>query len=191
MLNTNLGLRFVRCYITLENFEKHLSNPGKILLLSWFGYVLLSCQANLFSLQQNPSSPLSDKIEIKLTLEIKIGETQIFEIFNGSDDRIIVYNPAIKNIERLEGKEWRKVRILYCPCGANCEPPPETKVLIPDEKHILRWNLTESWCGEMQENNIPKTERIDPTPGLYRIKVRYSTSEGPKKTIWKEFKIIH
>jgi len=111
-------------------------------------------------------------------------------IVNISTDTIIIYLPDLKQFEKAEGQSWRKVKIVQCPCGANCEPSPKTKKLNPGEKHFIDWNVQESWCGNLLKNGIPETIEIKAKPGNYRFSVTYSSPNTEKGKTVKEFTIL-
>ncbi|HCT30740.1 MAG TPA: hypothetical protein DIW31_08385 [Bacteroidales bacterium] len=121
--------------------------------------------------------------------EIKVGSVAYFEVINNTNSPITIYSPWLKRIEKFENNSWRKVKIISCPCGADCNAPPKTLTLNPSEKHKYDWNLKEGWCGKQLQNGIPETIENNSEIGLYRISIDYGT-EKDKKTIIKEFKII-
>jgi hypothetical protein len=120
--------------------------------------------------------------------EIKIGAVAYFELINNTQSPITIYSPWQKRIEKFENNTWQRVKIIACPCGADCNAPPKKLVLNPKEKHNYDWNLREGWCGKQQQNGIPETIENNSAEGLYRLIVDYSTGEN-KQSIIKEFKI--
>jgi hypothetical protein len=120
--------------------------------------------------------------------EVVSEETFVFNITNNSDDTLTILSPSVAFIEKLDGEVWKRIRILYCPCGANCIAPPKEKMLSNGQNHEYKWNLKESWCGEEQENGIPETIVKSPQCGIYRIKVDYIL-KGKKEQIVKQFEL--
>ncbi len=148
---------------------------------------LISCKTQEITTSvnnKNSDSPFT----INFKQEIVIGDTYIFNITNNSDDTLIILSPSVARIEKFENNEWRRVKILYCPCGANCIAPPKEKNLLKGQSHKYRWNLKESWCGEKQENGIPETIVKDPLEGIYRIYVDY-IFKGKREKIVRQFEV--
>lgn len=133
---------------------------------------------------KNTDSPFT----IDFKKELVSGDIFIFSIKNNSDDTLTILSPSIARIEKFENEIWRRVKIVYCPCGANCIAPPKEKKLSKGQSHNYRWNLKESWCGEKQENGIPETIVINPQVGIYRILIDY-TFKGKTEKIIKQFEI--
>ncbi len=127
-------------------------------------------------------------LKIEFKKELTSGDTFIFNVTNNSDDTLTILSPSVAFIEKLESKEWRRVKILYCPCGANCIAPPKEKILSIGQSHNYKWNLKESWCGEKQENGIPEIIEKEPQEGIYRIKVDY-VYKGESEELIKQFEI--
>ncbi len=112
-----------------------------------------------------------------------------FEIKNNSDTTITIYNPKIKTIEKLENKNWELQRILYCPCGARCQPAQKRMQLLPDESVHLQWNLYETWCDNDKNGNlVPKKNFAG--YGKYRIKIKYEKEKNKILTHYKEFDVV-
>lgn len=149
--------------------------------------VLLSCNTQKFNAVSNDLEANSTII-VDFNEDVKLTDTFILNIKNNSDDNLTIVSPAVAIIEKFEENTWRRVRILYCPCGANCIPPPKEKHLKKGQNHEYKWNLKESWCGEKQENGIPETIEKEPQTGLYRIRVNY-VFKGESKKIEKQFEI--
>jgi len=147
----------------------------------------VSCKTKeIVTSKKNEEIDSSFNIEFKK--ELTFQDLFVFTISNNSVDTLTILNPAIAYIEKLENETWRRVRIIYCPCGANCIPPPKVKQLLKGQNHKYKWNLKESWCGEKQENGIPETIEKDFQEGIYRIKIEYVFKRETKK-IEKQFKI--
>lgn len=132
----------------------------------------------------------SNTLELKGNSEIKQGSTVNFELINNSAVPITVFGPWQKRIEKFEDGSWRRVKIISCPCGADCNAPPRTLILNPTEKHSYDWNLREGWCGKVQGNGIPQTIENISAIGLYRLSVDYSLDGTSRLTLTKEFNII-
>ena len=154
-------------------------------LIVYFGIILFACN----SPKQLTTKIQKETIELIVPQEVKKGTSISFEIKNNTSEGLIIHRPEIKNIQKLENGSWRKIRILYCPCGANCIPPPKTKLLKPNEKLEYTWNLLESWCDKKVKNKIPKTIEQKSPVGLYRISITYSPDGTNKMKKIKEFSI--
>lgn len=129
-------------------------------------------------------------VEILFPDTLSIGENFRATVTNVSTDTVFIHQPELKHFEKSEEPNWRRIKIIQCPCGANCEPSPELKKLAPGEKHFIDWNVKESWCGKMMENGIPETIEIQAKPGNYRFTVTYSLENAGKEKIRKEFTIL-
>ncbi len=163
----------------------------KILIFIFLLPLFVQCSFHKKVVGEEQMPKKNDKIEFKVEKEIRSGDPATFEFINNSQNSITIFGPWLKNIEKFEDGKWRKVRILYCPCGANCIAPPRTLILQPTEKHVINWNQLESWCGKMQENGIQLTIENKSTIGLYRILIEYSFDGINKLSLTKEFKIIN
>jgi len=137
--------------------------------------------------KQEPEKPST--FQIVGATEVKIGTVAFFEVVNNTNSPVTINHPWQKRIEKFENNAWRRVKIISCPCGADCNAPPKTLVLNPKEKHKLDWNLKEGYCGKPEPNGIPATIENNSEPGLYRLMVDYGTGEKIQ-TIIKEFIII-
>jgi hypothetical protein len=151
----------------------------------------LSCLNQKKIVESNKIPIKVQEIELKLAKEVKQGSVILIEVVNHSEIPITVYGPAVKMIEKFENGDWRRVRILICPCGANCIAPPQTLILQPNEKYEFDWNLMEGWCDKKLENGIPKTIENSSTEGLYRVLLDYSIDGTNRQTITNEFNIIN
>ncbi|OFX27640.1 MAG: hypothetical protein A2041_10315 [Bacteroidetes bacterium GWA2_31_9b] len=122
--------------------------------------------------------------------EIVISDNQIhFQVKNISNDTIVLYNPQRLNIQRFVNNNWEKVRILNCPCGAPCAKPDEKLYLFKGQSHSISWDKQESWCGNKNENGIPKTIKSLSLSGNYRIIIIYQLNQADKQTFYKEFEL--
>ena len=115
--------------------------------------------------------------------------TILFSIENLSDSKVTLFNPTKTVIEKQVGEEWINIRILYCPCGASCPPPPEERLIIKGVVHQLKWNLKEEWCGGQNKEGIPSTISNIAESGNYRIKIDYEKVDGNRTFIYHEFSI--
>ena len=158
------------------------------ILLILIVFTLISCktQEKLKTSVDNKNTESPFIIDYKK--ECISGETFYFHIKNNSADTLTILSPVVARIEKMENTEWRRVKILYCPCGANCIAPPKELNLTKDQSHKYSWNLIEAWCGSKQENGIPETIEHNSEPGLYRIKIEY-VFRNKSETIIKEFEI--
>jgi len=139
---------------------------------------------------QETPIPKSTTLDLNGSSEVKQGTVAYFEFVNNSTAPITVFGPWQKRIEKFENESWRRVKIIACPCGADCNAPPRTLILKPTEKHPYDWNLMEGWCGKVKDNGIPQTIESISVEGLYRLSVDYSFDGTNRLTITKEFKII-
>lgn len=158
----------------------------KILLLFIIPFLAFKCSTTKSVKKEKTDYPL----EISYQEEIKTNGSFETIIKNISDTEVALMYPHIKNIDINEKDMWRRVKIILCPCGANCEPPPKEKTLKPGEIHKVKWNLRESWCELNEETKIKEEVKEDPKIGEYRITVRYKANENEEKSIVKHFKII-
>ena len=153
--------------------------------------LVVCCHSQKKVVVSNPIHEKSNTLELIGVSEIKQGLTVNFELVNNSLTPITIFGPWFKNIEKYENGSWLKVKIILCPCGADCSAPPKTLVLNPTEKHKYDWNLMEGWCGKIQANGIPEIIENLSSEGLYRILIDYSIDGTNRLTISKEFKIIN
>ena len=145
---------------------------------------LISCVGQ----KLNQSQTYQEKIVINTPEVVKLGEVLNIEIKNISNDTITLINPVIKKIEKFENENWRLLRILYCPCGANCQPAIPKIELLSNQNVLLNWNLNESWCIKNEYGEI-QSETQPADTGLYRILLLVD-SENKIDTLVKEFKIL-
>lgn len=161
----------------------------KTFIILIFFQVFLGCKSTKHVIEKSPVEENDITFKILGPNEIKIGAVAYLEVINNTQSPITIYNPWQKRIEKFENNSWRRVKIISCPCGADCNAPPKTLVLNPKEKHSYDWNLKEGWCGKQQQNGIPETIENYSEEGLYRLVVEYSSGEITQ-TIIHEFKII-
>lgn len=170
--------------------QNKITHIKSILFTTCLWCILVACNTQKKIVHSNQPHKPDGPVQVSLNEELQFGDTLIVKVLNVSDQQIVIYSPLLKNIEKLERNKWRKVRILYYPCGSYYEPAPKKLKLALGEIHTLKWNLIESWCGEMQENRIPKLEKRESKSGLYRITIQYSVETGLMEEIRKEFKIL-
>ena len=146
-----------------------------------------SCKSK--DIKNNDNLSKNDQIQIEIKANYSLGENISIKITNISQNKIILYNPTKKNIQKKVDGIWKNLRILPCPCDAPCKAPPE-KIDFPSNQDInLRWNQKESYCGKkIADAKIRETIYKNVDKGIYRYTVVYQTN-NQKKTIYKEFKI--
>jgi len=154
-------------------------------------FIFLSACTGPKRVSVSERQPRENKPELIVNKDVKAGSTANFSFVNNTDNKIIVYGPAFKNIEKFENGTWRKVRINYCPCGADCIPPPKTKTLMPGEKHEYSWNLNETWCEQKSKKDNPVAVSDVSTPGLYRTTIYYSVDTLEQKELVREFNLVN
>ncbi|MFC2152014.1 hypothetical protein ACFLSE_05750, partial [Bacteroidota bacterium] len=130
-------------------------------------------------------------VQIKMPEQIKSNQNLKYEILTQTDKGIILYDPMLVRIERFESGEWKQLKILHCPCGAYCIPPPREKRLNKNETWTYSWNLVESWCENKKGQEIPETIEIKAVPGQYRSVIFYGNTDSERLKLTKEFKIIN
>ncbi len=163
----------------------------RVILVLFFSASLLVACKNSKPIAKSNKIENKSKIELNVPKEVKQNGHISFEFANSTFNEVTVHAPAFKHIERQESGKWIKVKILYCPCGADCIPPPKTKTLKPGETHKYSWNLTESWCDKKKTNNIQKTIERKSTIGIYRTTLYYSLDGIQQEKLIKEFNIIN
>jgi len=163
----------------------------KSLIIICFLPFLVHCVHRQKAVIASQLPKVNDTIEFRVEKEIKYANTATFEFINKSKNPITIFGPWLKKIEKFESGNWRKVRILNCPCGANCIAPPKILILQSLEKHIVNWNLLESWCDKNKKNEIPLTIEKQSSTGLYRISTDYSIDGIERMRLTKEFNIIN
>ncbi|MBU1014188.1 MAG: hypothetical protein KKG99_14415 [Bacteroidetes bacterium] len=100
---------------------------------------------------------------------------------------IIIYYPEKLLIEKLEDGDWRKIKILQCPCDAPCQASIDIAELHPGGEIELVWDQMESWCGPKLDEHIRKSiyQRVE--KGQYRVRINYKTEGEGDKTSYKSF----
>ncbi|PKP38143.1 MAG: hypothetical protein CVT98_05350 [Bacteroidetes bacterium HGW-Bacteroidetes-15] len=126
-----------------------------------------------------------------ISLEINFSEANAiqFIVTNSSDDLVYIHHHPKLNIERLKDGEWQLLRILPCPCGAPCAQPAEYFDLPKGADFSFKWNMEESWCGEIVNMPVPETIKQPVTSGNYRLKIYYSINKKDVLEFYKEFTI--
>jgi hypothetical protein len=152
---------------------------------------LICCISTKKAILPDHSTLKDPELEFKFDPQIKIGSVASFELKNNSQKPITIFGPWLKNIQKYENGNWRKVRILSCRCGSNCVAPPRTLVIQPSEKYFFDWNLMEGWCDKRQANGIPLTIEYQSPEGLYSVSVNYSIDGTSREKITREFTIIN
>lgn len=168
---------------------KKLLKAKNVAILLLCLQISTGCKTHKAAVNLNQEPEKYNSFQISGPSEVKIGSVASFEAINNTNSPLTIFNPWQKRIEKFENNAWRKVKIIMCPCSADCNAPPKTLVLKPNEKHNYDWNLKEGWCGNMQQNGILETVEITSDTGLYRLSIDYGTEEK-RQTIIKEFKII-
>ena len=100
---------------------------------------------------------------------------------------IIIYYPEKLLIEKLEDGNWRKIKILKCPCDAPCQASIDIVELHPDGEIELIWDQMEGWCGPKVDEHIRQSiyQRVE--NGQYRVRINYKTEGEGDETIYKNF----
>ncbi len=150
-----------------------------------------SCSAPRNTQEKMPSSrPDILKLEAPDTLEK--GKQVHIELTNISkSDTFELYKPRNLEVSKKEGEKWRTVKTLYCPCGASCPAPPEHIPLFPGKSFSFHWDQKEQWCGEVDEQGIPRMHSRFPGYGTYRMAIRYLSGPDQKvQSFYVEFSIV-
>lgn len=117
------------------------------------------------------------------------GSAYEFIVENNTNQPIFIHNYYQVHIERKNGDNWEKLRILQCPCGAPCARPEEYIEIQKGSNFSIKWNMEESWCGDKNEYGIQDTSSMKVGSGIYRIMVVYSFDKTDKTTIYQVFNI--
>ena len=125
----------------------------------------------------------------KAEIEISVSDTNVgFQIKNNLDEPLYILTPRKLDIYKFENDEWRKLKILICPCDAPCNAPEEKVAISAKETYLLTWNKNESWCGNRTPQGIRETVESIATTGEYKIVVSFNHN-GNTFNIIKEFEI--
>ncbi|OJJ18763.1 hypothetical protein BKI52_24620 [marine bacterium AO1-C] len=117
-------------------------------------------------------------------------EKVVIKFKNISPQALTIYDPLMVEVEQKLANEgsktqWKKVRWLYCPCGASCPPPPRTMDIDQDQTKTFVWNKIEKWCDAQG-----KTAQQKATQGTYRLKLTYKNPKTSEREIhYQEFNI--
>jgi hypothetical protein len=167
--------------------QNKYSKMNKIYILGFIILVASSCNSNKDIQTQQVNSTTSN-LTINIPESIRKDDKLKIEIVNETTDTFTLINPMIKIIEKLDNKEWVLQRILYCPCGANCQPSIPRLELTKNQNQKLEWALKEAWC-EKNSNGDLITVTKNAEPGTYRIVVKYERIKFQTEIIYKEFVI--
>jgi hypothetical protein len=117
-------------------------------------------------------------------------EKVVIRFKNISEQEVMVFDPLIVVVEQKlktkeEGKAWKRMRWLYCPCGASCPPPPHELGITKGDIKTFVWNKDERWCeGGM------KMKTLKAPAGTYRLQLRYKDPQTKaEETYYQEFSI--
>lgn len=166
-----------------------MKNLTIVILLLFISIIACKSNENIETNQSKKDS--SRPLLVNMPSEIKLRENLPLDIYTKIDSGVLLYDPMLLRIEKLNTGKWEPVRILHCPCGANCIPPPREKLLQKDEKWAMSWNLIESWCEKGTKDSIPETIEKHVIPGKYRIILFYSYNNKNRIKLTKEFQIIY
>lgn len=131
------------------------------------------------------------KLKIEARDEYSKGQVVELRVHNTSEnDTLILYKPRNLKVQKKQENQWRGVRTLYCPCGASCPAPPERVAVLPGSAYTYRWDQKEQWCGEMNQQGLPKMHSQFPGLGQYRIAIRYVAAQDQSiRSVYKSFTI--
>lgn len=129
---------------------------------------LVSCKANQQVKENNLAKNKDWSIESKKSFK-NLSSVDI-KITNTTKNNLVIFDPFIQNIEKYDGKNWKKIATPYCPCG-NCPPPPETMPIPSGQKHTFKWDKSLKTCDNGQK--ISKQMES----GRYRATFSYAKSE--------------
>ena len=150
---------------------------------------IFACKSKQSVVHEIQETDNDQAIQINMPAQISIGNNLKIEISTTLDEGVILFDPMLIRIERFENGEWKRVRILHCPCGANCEPPPRKKLISKNDTWSMSWNLVESWCENEKDQEIPKTIELPAAPGKYRSVFYYGYNVKERIKLTKEFQI--
>jgi len=161
-----------------------------------FSYLFLACALPLV-IGCKKSSKTTDKPAVNKSLwqvdakkSYGADEKVVIKFKNISQQAITVYDPLIIEVEQKLASEgsktqWKKMRWLYCPCGASCPPPPRRLDVDQGQARDFTWNKIEKWCdaqGKTAQQKAPK--------GTYRLKLTYKNPKTSQKEVqYQEFNL--
>jgi hypothetical protein len=156
-----------------------------LLFLILIPFLAFKCTSTKNATKEKTDFPF----EIIFNENVNINDNFSATVRNISNKDVKILHPHLKYIEVKEENSWRRIRIVLCPCDANCDAPPKEKILKTNEIHKIKWDLVESWCEVNKGTNIKELHKTLPTLGEYRFSVRFIINETEEKTITKEFKL--
>jgi hypothetical protein len=150
-------------------------------------FSLFACKSK--DIQSNLNLEKRNYLRIDRKFNNNLGVGIDFKITNISNDKLVLYYPTRKHIQKkVEGK-WINMKILDCPCDAPCKAPPDKMELESGEFITLNWNQKQSYCGTKKiAKFVRETIYINVEKGLFRLVVAYKVNNLEKK-IYSEFKI--
>lgn len=160
------------------------------ILLPLFIFLLAGCA---ITREVGGSSGTSDDhLKILSDEEYEKGQVVEIQVHNtSSTDTLTLYKPRNLVVQKRQHGKWKRVRTLYCPCGASCPAPPEKVFISPGSSYTYRWDQKEQWCGEMNKQGITEMHSRFPGAGTYRMAVRIVPGEDRQiKTFYKTFTIL-
>lgn len=159
-------------------------------VILWVLLSFFACKSskNITNNSQKPENIVP--IQINIPSSIEQGQNLNINISTDLSEGILLFDPMLVRIEKYDSDQWRQLKILHCPCGAYCEPPPKVKKLLKNEIWTLNWNLKETWCKKTKDQKIPKTIENPAEPGKYRVVIFYGHDENNRIKQTKEFQII-
>jgi len=142
--------------------------------------VLGACFSTQNESISSEDSDFSKLITVECKENYEKGEKATFVVKNESNEKdVFLFQPNEIHVEKQTEKGWKRLNILYCPCGASCPPPPEWEVLKSHSTKQVKWNLNEEWCGEIKtDRKIPETKKRYAGAGTYRFVLKYSVDKG-------------
>jgi len=159
---------------------------------TFFIFLLVFISGCSASRESAVSSKFADsKLNIEARSEYDTGAVVEITVHNTSEkDTLTLHKPRNLIVQKKQDGKWRRVRTLYCPCGASCPAPPERVAVVPGSGYTYRWEQKEQWCGEMNQQGIPRMHSRFPGTGLYRIAIRYVSHEDQQiQSLYKFFSI--
>jgi len=128
---------------------------------------------------------IEDYLQFKSVDKISENTPFYLSIKNITDDTVVIHHPYAKRFYR-EGEE-KPFRIIQCPCGAHCAPPPKYIKLKPEEVLEINWNLKEGYCKEVEGEDMPIAIENFVGPGNYKLWVQWGLSIEKKMDYYYKF----
>lgn len=152
---------------------------------------LLACLTTLSGCKK-ASKTTEKPVNVKSIWEVDVKkvyaveEKVVIRFKNISEQDLKIYDPLILVVEQkqdnsAEKKAWKRMRWLYCPCGASCPPPPDQLTVAKDQTKTFVWNQLEKWCdkqGKMMKAQVPK--------GTYRLRINYKNPKTGEKDFYNQ-----